>query len=371
MARVAGNGFAILVPNVHYLEKADVASGIARRLMATIGDAIDVDGQDLFVTSSVGIAVSATDGPDANALLKHAEMAMYQAKRRGGNCSEFFSAEMNRYAKERLTIETQLRRAVERDELTLFYQPKVDIVSGRIAGVEALARWKHPELGFVPPGRFIPIAEETGLIVQLGQWVLRSACTQAQRWVSQGLPPLTLSVNVSSAQFKQGRVWHAVKGALANSGLAAGSLVLELTESMLMDNADESVGMLYELKELGVRLSIDDFGTGYSSLSYLSRFPLDELKIDRSFVRSLTANSQSEAIVGAIIALAKQLKLKVVAEGVEKAEQLRFLRDQSCDEYQGYLFSRPTPATFLANLLRRINTSGTAGSEARLEALYP
>jgi EAL domain-containing protein (putative c-di-GMP-specific phosphodiesterase class I) len=278
---------------------------------------------------------------------------MYQAKKRGRNCFEFFSVEMNVHASERLTLENQLRRAVEREELVLFYQPKVEVASGRITGAEALVRWKHPELGYVTPAKFIPIAEETGLIVEIGQWVLRTACAQTQTWIQQGLPPLTVSVNVSGAQFKQGKVWHAVQGALAHSGLPAQHLVLELTETMLMDNASENIELLHELKEIGVALSVDDFGTGYSSLSYLSRFPLDELKIDRSFVKDLPADQHSVAIVAAIIALARELKLRIVAEGIETQQQLQFLKSRHCETYQGYLCSRPAPPPLFANLVRR------------------
>jgi EAL domain-containing protein (putative c-di-GMP-specific phosphodiesterase class I) len=214
-------------------------------------------------------------------------------------------------------------------------------------------RWKHPELGMIVPAKFIPIAEDTGLIVEIGQWVLRAACQQARAWTDAGLPPLTIAVNVSSAQFNQRKVWHAVRGALERSNLPPGRLVLELTESILMPNAESSIEMLYELKEMGVKLALDDFGTGYSSFSYLSRFPLDELKIDRSFVSGLPVERDSIAIVGAIIALARELELKVVAEGVETREQLQFLRSRHCQEYQGYLCSRPAPAEAFANLVRK------------------
>jgi EAL domain-containing protein (putative c-di-GMP-specific phosphodiesterase class I) len=263
---------------------------------------------------------------------------------------------MNAHALERLTLENQLRRAVERDEFVLYYQPKVDVANRRITGAEALVRWKHPELGIVAPAKFIPIAEETGLIVEIGQWVLRAACTQVKAWADAGLPQIAVSVNVSPAQFKRRKVWHAVSGALAHSGLAPEQLVLELTESMLMENASESMEMLHELKGMGLNLSVDDFGTGYSSFSYLGQFPLDELKIDRSFLQGVPTERSSIAIVGAIIALARELELKVVAEGVETAEQLQFLRSRRCDEYQGYFCSRPAPAEPFANLLRRAVT---------------
>jgi EAL domain-containing protein (putative c-di-GMP-specific phosphodiesterase class I) len=260
---------------------------------------------------------------------------------------------MNAHALERLTLENQLRRAVERNEFVLYYQPKVEVSSGRITGAEALVRWKHPEHGIVSPAKFIPIAEETGLIVEIGQWVLRTACAQIQAWKQLGLPPLSISVNVSSAQFKQRKVWYAVRGALTHSEIPPEQLVLELTESMLMENATDSVEMLNELKEMGLKLAVDDFGTGYSCFTNLSQYPLDELKIDRSFVRGLPQERHCHAIVEAVIALARGLNLRVVAEGVETKEQLQFLRSRACDEYQGYLFSRPAPPEAFAILMRR------------------
>ena len=353
LARVSGNGFAALLPNLHNLSKVDNATSVARQVLGAFSEPFHIDGHELFVTASIGIAVSPGDGEEADALLKSAEMAMYQAKKRGRNTYEFFSGEMNAHSLERLTLETQLRHAAERGEFVLFYQPKVDVLTRRITGAEALIRWKHPELGIVSPAKFIPIAEETGLIVEIGQWVLRAACAQVKAWTQAGLPPLSVSVNVSTAQFKQRKVWHAVRGALERSGIMPGQLVLELTESMLMESADDSIDMLNELKEIGVKISVDDFGTGYSSLSYLSRFPIDELKIDRSFVSGLPLDRNGAAITGAIIALARELGLKTVAEGVESNEQLQFLQARRCDQYQGYLCSRPAPPELFANLLKR------------------
>jgi diguanylate cyclase (GGDEF)-like protein len=353
LSRIAGNSFVALVPGLHNLEKVDVATSVARRVLNAFAEPFHVDGQDLFVTCSIGIAMSPGDGSDAETLLKHAEMAMYRAKQRGRKQHAFFSSEMNAHALERLTLENQLRRAVEREEFVLYYQPKVDVVARRISGVEALVRWKHPELGIVGPDRFIPLAEENGLIVEIGQWVLRTACNQIRSWVNAGVAPVCVSVNVSSAQFRHGRVWHAVRGALAHSNLPPQALTLELTESLLIDNQSETTEMLYELKDMGVKLSVDDFGTGYSSLTYLSRFPLDELKIDRSFLKGLPEERESIAIVSAIIALARALGLKVVAEGVETHEQLAFLHSRKCTEFQGYLCSRPVPPEPLLNLLKR------------------
>jgi diguanylate cyclase (GGDEF)-like protein len=359
LSRASGNGFAAFLPNLHNLTKVDKATSVARRVLSALSQPFNIDGNELFVSASLGIAVSPGDGDDGDTLLKHAEMAMYQAKQRGRNTYEFFSGEMNAHSLERLTLENQLRRAVEREEFVLYYQPKVDVATQRITGAEALVRWRHPEHGIVLPGKFIPIAEETGLIVEIGQWVLRAACQQGQVWRAAGLPPLTVAVNVSGAQFRQRKVWHAVRGALERSGLPASRLVLELTESMLMENAAESIEMLYELKEMGLSLAVDDFGTGYSSFTYLSRFPIDELKIDRSFVSGLPVERDSAAIVGAIIALSKQLELKVVAEGVETKAQLNFLRARECEEYQGYLCSRPAPPEAFASLLRKTAPTGT------------
>jgi diguanylate cyclase (GGDEF)-like protein len=353
VARIGGNGFAVLLPCLHNLAKQDDATAVTRRVLNSFAEPFQAEGHELFTTASIGIAISPTDGQDADALLKNAEMAMYQAKKRGRGGYEFFSGEMNAQALERLTLENQLRRAVEREEFVLYFQPKVEVATRRIAGVEALIRWKHPEQGIIPPQKFIPIAEECGLIVEIGQWVLRSACSQLQAWMQQGLPPMCVAVNVSGAQFKHGTIWHAVRGALERSGIPPSHLVLELTESILMGNAEESVETLHELKDMGVKVAIDDFGTGYSSFTYLSRFPIDELKIDRSFIHGLTSQRGSPAIVGAMIALGRALNLQVVAEGVETAQQLEFLRARNCHQYQGFLCSRPVPPGPLTTLLQR------------------
>ena len=353
LARIGGNGFAVLLPNLHNLTKRDAAAAAARRILNTFAEPFHAEGHELFTTGSIGVAISPSDGNDADALLKNAEMAMYQAKKRGRGTCEFFSGEMNAQALERLTLENQLRRAIEREEFVLYFQPKIEIASRRVAGVEALIRWKHPELGIIPPGKFISIAEETGLIVEIGQWVLRAACAQLQAWMQQGLPPMCMAVNVSGVQFKHRTIWHAVRGALERSGIPSSHLVLELTESILMDNAEQSIETLNELKDMGVKIAIDDFGTGYSSFSYLSRFPIDELKIDRSFIHGLGSQRGSPAIVGAIIALGRALNLQVVAEGVETTQQLEFLRGRNCHQYQGFLCSRPVPPGPLAALLQR------------------
>jgi diguanylate cyclase (GGDEF)-like protein len=351
LARISSNGFAALLVD---LPNSYAAGSVARRTLAALGGApFTVDGHQLYVTASVGLACFPGDADDADTLLKHAEMAMYQAKERGRNTYEFFSPDLNARALERLALETQLRHALERDQFVLYYQPKVDMKARRIVGAEALLRWKHPDMGIVPPNRFIPVAEETGMIVDIGEWVLRAAMRQARVWISQGLPPITISVNVSGAQFRDRKVLSAVQAALQASGAPPCTLAVELTESMLMDGADQNIQVLGALRELGVRVSMDDFGTGYSSLTYLSRFPVDELKIDRSFVSGTPQDRNSAAIVTAVIAMAKALGLEVVAEGVETEEQYRFLEQAGCDISQGYYCSRPVPPEPFADLLRR------------------
>jgi diguanylate cyclase (GGDEF)-like protein len=352
-SRIGGNGFAALLPDLHNLTKVDDATAMARRVQNALSEPFEVDGHKLRISASIGIAVSPGDGEDADTLLKNAEVAMYQSKQRGRKTYTFFSNEMNAHAAERMTLEGQMRKAVDQGEFVLFYQPKVEIASRKITGAEALLRWRHPELGILSPDKFIPIAEETGLIVEIGQWVLRTACAQVAAWHQQGLPRLSVSVNVAVPQFKSGTIWHAVRGAVERSRIPPQLLALELTESMLMDDGEETITTLREIKEMGVRLSVDDFGTGYSSLTYLSRFPIDELKIDRTFVRGLPGERQNAAIVGAILVLGRELGMNVVAEGVETKEQLQFLAQRRCNEFQGYLCSRPAPAEQFAQLVRR------------------
>ncbi len=353
LARISGNGFAALLTGV---VSPDIPSRVARNTLSALAEPFSVSGQQMYMTGSIGVAFFPNDAEDAETLLKNAEMAMYQAKERGRNTFEFFSEEMNARALERLSLEGQLRRALERDQFVLYYQPKVDVAAPRIVGAEALLRWRHPELGMVPPTRFIPVAEDTGMIVEIGEWVLREATRQLKAWSMQGLPPISVSVNVSGAQFRQRRLLETVRKTLEASGAAPDSLILELTESMLMDGASANVEMLTRLKATGVKLSMDDFGTGYSSLTYLKRFPIDELKIDRAFISGIPAERDSMAIVAAIVAMARALGLKVVAEGVETEEQLRFLRVLRCEVYQGYLCSRPVPPEPFADLLRRSRT---------------
>jgi diguanylate cyclase (GGDEF)-like protein len=338
ISRLGGDEFAVLLPSLTHPESA---GNVARRVVAVMREALEAQGHELFVTPSVGIALFPDDGADSDTLLRHAEVAGKQAKDLGGNGYEFYSSDIRTRSLERLTLENALRKALDRNELFLVYQPKVGVKSGRVEGAEVLLRWRHPHLGLVSPERFIPIAEAAGLIAPLGEWALQTACTQIRAWEDAGLGAIHVAVNVSVQQFRQRSLMRAVRDSLLASGLEPHQLVLELTESMLMENAGENVDALHELKGLGVSLSIDDFGTGYSSLSYLKRFPLDELKIDKAFMRGLPASHEESAIVTAVIGMAHGLGLRVVAEGVEKEDQLAFLRERGCDRYQGFLFSKP------------------------------
>jgi EAL domain-containing protein (putative c-di-GMP-specific phosphodiesterase class I) len=303
-----------------------------------------LEDREYVVTGSMGIAVYPDDGEDVDILLRNADIAMYAAKEEGRNTYRFFSEEMNARMLERLALESDLRRALERDELVLHFQPQVEARTGRTVALEALVRWQHPQRGLLPPLDFIGIAEETGLIIPLGEWVMRTACGQAVAWREAGLPPMRVSVNVSSRQLTQSDLVTTVKQVLDATRLAGEFLELELTESSLMSDVEATTQTLCGLKETGLSLSVDDFGTGYSSMNYLKRFPLDALKIDRSFVQDLTVDANDAAITKAVIALAKALDLSTIAEGVEDKEQLQFLVDQGCDLIQGFLISRPIPA---------------------------
>jgi EAL domain-containing protein (putative c-di-GMP-specific phosphodiesterase class I) len=285
--------------------------------------------------------------------MKNADIAMYRAKEDGKNNYKFYSDEINIHTFERLAMETSLRRGLERSEFFLHYQAKVDLQTQRITGVEALIRWQHPDLGMVPPDQFIPLAEDTGLIVPIGKWVLNTACAQNVAWQREGLPPLCIAVNLSARQFADKDLVKDIAEALENSGMKAELLELELTETFLIKNSERAGKVLADIKKLGVRLAIDDFGIGYSSLTHLKRFPIDTLKVDRSFIRDLPQDPEDRAITEAIIAMGKSLKLTVVAEGVETLEQQTFLHDHACDEMQGYFFSKPIPSDQFAELLRR------------------
>jgi diguanylate cyclase (GGDEF)-like protein len=350
VARLGGDEFTLLLKGINDGEQA---VALARRLLAAFTPPFQLDAHEVFMTASVGIALHPSDGDDVETLLAHADTAMYAAKSQGGNGYQLFARSMNASALHRLTLESDLRRALERGELVLHYQPIVNAATNAIAGAEALVRWQHPTLGLLLPAEFVPIAEENGLIVPLGEWVLRAACAQNREWQEAGLTPIRVVVNLSSRQVRQGTLVTTVGAALADCGLAARWLGLELTESMLMDRQHETLGALHALRSMGIQLSIDDFGTGYSSLSYLKHFPVDALKIDRSFVRDLVSVADDAAITSAIIAMAHALELKVVAEGVESDAHLAFLRAQGCDEVQGFLFGRPMPADRFAERLAR------------------
>ncbi|HZV55611.1 MAG TPA: EAL domain-containing protein [Rhodocyclaceae bacterium] len=347
LSRLAGDEFTVIISEISHPDDALV---ITRRLLETMQAPLLLGGHELVVSLSVGIALFPQDGREATDLMTNVGQAMAHSKLTGGNTFSFCSPEANSRSYERLMMETALRKAMERNDLELYYQPKVEPATSRIVGAEALLRWTHADLGPVPPARFIPLAEESGLILELGEMVLRRACEDAVKWRQAGFK-LTVSVNVSSIQFRRGDMPSLIQSALQASGLPAHKLRIELTESLLMDNATESLAMLRAIKDLGVTLSIDDFGTGYSSLSYLKQFPLDELKIDRMFVRDLPGDKGNAAIVRAIIAMAHGLDLTVTAEGVETPAEMDFLKTHGCDQFQGFLFGRPIPKQEFSALL--------------------
>ncbi|MET0620761.1 MAG: EAL domain-containing protein [Thermoanaerobaculia bacterium] len=349
VARHGGDEFTLLVPGISAEEDA---AKIARKICEAIHDPFWIDGRELFVTTSMGVAVYPSDGHDAETLVRNADSAMYRAKEQGRDNYQLYTPAMNAKAVERLSLESRLRQAVANDELELHFQPFFDLKTTKILGAEALLRWRHPELGLIPPGEFIPIAELSGLIVPIGEWVLRTACAQAQEWHEKGYSGLTVSVNLSSRQFQQADLVSQVTSALAETGLEPGKLDLEITESNAMQNAEQSINTLRGLKKQGVRISMDDFGTGYSSLNYLKRFPIDRIKLDQSFVRDLPGDKDDAAIAMAVIAMGRSLELIVIAEGVETEEQLAFLKDRDCDQLQGFLFSRPLPAEAFETFLR-------------------
>jgi len=348
VSRQGGDEFIVLLSEVGRPEDAAVT---ARRMLQSVGDPHPIDQHDLHITASIGVSVYPDDGLDAETLIKNADTAMYQAKENGRQSYQFFEPAMNHRAVERQSIEESLRRALEREEFALHYQPKVNLRTGRITGAEALLRWTHPIRGKVSPAQFIPVAEECGLILPIGNWVLREACQQARAWVNAGLSPTTMAVNISAVEFRNDHFLEGVFAILDDTGLDPRFLEMELTESVLMKHADFAASVLKTLRASGVQVAVDDFGTGYSSLSYLSRFPIDSLKIDQSFVRQITCTPEEATIVTAIIGMARSLKLRVVAEGVETPEELAFLQAHQCDEAQGYYFSRPVAAEQFAKLL--------------------
>jgi diguanylate cyclase (GGDEF)-like protein/PAS domain S-box-containing protein len=353
VARLSGDEFVVILSE-H--QDQPLSGDIVQRVMDSVAQPVMLGPKEFFVTCSIGVAAYPSDGTPAESLIEHADIAMYRAKKLGRNNFQFYTPAMNEESLERVRIESALHNALERNEFVLHYQPQVDLKTGQIVGMEALIRWKHPELGMVPPSRFVGVAEDTGLIVPIGAWVMRTACAQNKAWQDAGLGKLRVAVNLSARQFSAADLLPGIEAALNDTGLDPSCLELELTESLFMSDITPAVELLHRMKSFGVKLSIDDFGTGYSSLSYLSRFPIDVLKIDRSFVADITHDANDAAIVDSIIALAHNLRLSVIAEGVETADQLDYLRHQGCDEMQGYYFSRPLPAHEFEQLLRQRRT---------------
>jgi diguanylate cyclase (GGDEF)-like protein/PAS domain S-box-containing protein len=363
IARLGGDEFLIVLTNIKDIPGAAVA---VERFMDAMTPEFVLQGHSFSISCSLGISIFPEHGADSETLIKNADAAMYSAKEGGRNNFQFFTADMNAQAVKRLTLENGLRAALERQELFLVYQPQMDVVTGKVTGLEALLRWQHPELGLVPPDQFIGIAENTGMILPIGEWVLRTACSQARKWQGQGLRPVRVAVNVSAVQFRQEGFCQLIRKVLHETGLAAHHLELELTESILLANADVTFSVLQELKAMGLTLAIDDFGTGYSSFSYLRQFRVSKLKIDRSFIRDVAVNPDDAAITTAIINMAKSLNLKVIAEGVENEAQMSFLRAHQCDEIQGYYFSKPLQLDEVADKLRgnapHANSEGIVGT---------
>ncbi|WP_428033256.1 two-component system response regulator [Amphritea sp.] len=349
VARFGGDEFTVLLPEINQIRDAE---NVARRVLEAIGLSIDLAGHEVVITPSIGIAIFPHHGENVDSLMKNVDAAMYYVKHTGKNGYELFVKSMNVVAKRRLELESHLRHAIELNELSINYQPQVEMCSGKIVGVEALLRWNCHQLGFISPVEFIPIAEETGLITPIGEWVMREACRQTRQWQLEGLPQIRVAVNLSVRQFAKQNLEKLVSQVLQDTGLPVNCLELEITENMLMDDVEGSVETLHRLKALGVQLAIDDFGTGYSSLSYLKRFPIDRLKVDRSFITHVTTDQGDASVTQAIIAVAHNLGLSVTAEGVEDEAQLAFLQQYACEEVQGFLFSKPLVADDLAELLR-------------------
>jgi len=348
VSRQGGDEFVVLLSEV---ERSEDTAITARRMLQAVAESHSIDQHDLHVTTSIGVSVYPDDGLDAETLIKNADTAMYQAKENGRQSYQFFKPAMNVRAVERQAIEESLRRALERQEFAIHYQPKVNLKTGAITGAEALLRWTHPVRGAIPPAQFIPVAEDCGLILPIGRWVLREACQQARAWVDAGLPLATMAVNISAMEFRNDAFLQGVFSVLGDTGLSPEFLELELTESVLMKHAETTESILRTLRARGVQLAVDDFGTGYSSLSYLRKFPIDALKIDQSFVRQITTSPDETTIVTAVISMGRSLKLRVVAEGVETPQELAFLQAHQCDEAQGYYFGRPMIAGQFARLL--------------------
>jgi predicted signal transduction protein with EAL and GGDEF domain len=349
VARLGGDEFTVLLEDIH---EPEVAGDVASRIKDTIAGLYNISGHEVHITPSIGIAVFPQDGNSVDELLKNADAAMYHAKRLGKNNCQFYSEEMNIQASTRLKLEGKLRNALQSDEFSLYYQPQIDIKTNEIVSAEALLRWNQSELGMVSPAEFIPIAEETGMILELGEWVLNQACKQAKAWQDAGLKPIRVAVNLSSIQFMQQDLAATVSAALEDNQLHPRHLELEITESIIMRNINDTISTLNSFKEMGIEISVDDFGTGYSSLNYLKRLPIDTLKIDRSFISDIPDNEDDVTITSAIIAMAKKLGLGVVAEGVETECHLEFLQKHGCEKAQGFFISKPVPVEQMGEMLR-------------------
>jgi diguanylate cyclase (GGDEF)-like protein len=364
VVRLGGDEFIVLLEEIGHPEDAarvaeDIVADLGRPFQLSRSEETDHEsGREVQIGASIGISLYPQHGDNPELLLEQADTAMYEAKQAGRGCFAYFSEELTIAVRKRIALENRLRRAIEQQELRVYYQPQIDMLNGRIVGAEALVRWQSPAEGLIPPIHFIPIAEETGLIIAIGEWVLRETCRQGRQWLDAGLPPLTLAVNVSPHQFRRCDINKLVAEVLAETGFPAGQLELELTESGLMENQDKAVEVLNDLRAQGIRLAIDDFGTGYSSLAYLKRFPVDVLKIDKSFIDDIPHLQDDMEITATIIAMGHTLGFKVLAEGVEKQEQLDFLRKKGCDAYQGYFISKPVPAEDFAELLRAQHKNG-------------
>jgi len=367
VGRLGGDEFLFIMDR---LAKREDAEHVARRAVKALELPIRLDGVDLHTSASIGIAMFPADGKSAEALIANADAAMYCAKQRGRNNIQCYAEGMNSATQERVKLESDLHQALSLKQLELHYQPKVDTKTGLIHGVEALARWRHPQRGLVPPGEFIPLAESCGLIDAIGEWVVRESCRQARAWQLEGLPPLRVAVNLSAFQFRHGNLLQMIREALQAAQLEPRFLEVEITESALMSDPEESVTILEQLSRMGVVVSVDDFGTGYSSMSYLRRFPIDKLKIDRGFIAELISRADDASIVRAIVSLAHSLRLKVVAEGVETSEQLNVLRSLGCDQYQGFCFSPAVPATQFAALLRESQLKTGPAPDSPLDRTY-
>jgi predicted signal transduction protein with EAL and GGDEF domain len=357
---MGGDSFNLLIPDI---DQESTAAQLAKRLLEVVSRPFTVDEQEVVINASLGISIYPHDGADAHTLLKNADTALQQAKEKGRNTLQFFASEMNTRAEERMLTEGQLRKALAKNEFVLHYQPQVDAATLKVIGIEALVRWQHPTRGLLFPANFISLAEETGLIIPLGEWVLRTACIQGRKWQDEGAPPWRIGVNLSPRQFQQPELYDSIRHILSETGFKPKHLSLEITESVIMKDVDHAIQTLARLKKIGVHISVDDFGTGYSSLSYLKHLPIDMLKIDRSFVMEIPASPDDMAIVTAVISMAHNLNIKVLAEGVQSDDQKTFLQASRCDELQGYFFSHPLDA----EALQQMNEGAGCGEAAPIE----